>query len=122
MAIILVVDDEDMIRQTVRSTLDLDGHTTIDTSDGARVLQILQENQVDLVLTDILMPGWNGLQTISEIRKLGHNVKIIAMSGSGVSFLHLDDAAKLGADAVLEKPFRPKDLRALVSSMIKKAA
>jgi DNA-binding response OmpR family regulator len=122
MAVILVVDDEDMIRQTVRSTLELDGHTILDTSDGARVLQMLQENQVDLVLTDILMPGWNGLHTISEIRRLGHSVKIIAMSGSGVSFIHLEDAVKLGADAILEKPFRPRELRAMVVSLIKEAA
>ena len=117
---ILVVDDDPMIRQTVRSILELDGHAIMEADDGSCVLQVLDENRVDLVLTDILMPGWNGLRTISEVRRNNRDVKIIAMSGRGASCIHLDDASKLGADAGITKPFNPNELCALIADVLKR--
>lgn len=122
MSNILVVDDDDVVRKAVRTILDREGHTTLEADDGSCVPQMLHENHVDLLLTDILMPGWNGLQTIVEIRRVNRDVKIIAMSGSCASSLHMDDATKLGADAFIEKPFSGNDLRSLVTAVIKKAS
>ena len=115
---ILVLDDEDLIRQTVRTILELDGYTVIEADNGARVQQMLKDTRVDLLLTDILMPGGDGVETIREIRRHDRDLKIIAMSGSGATSLYLNAALKLGADAVLEKPFRPNDLRELVARVM----
>ena len=118
MPCILVLDDDDLIRQTVRTILEADGYMVIEASSGARVQQMLKDNRVDLLLTDILMPGSDGVETIRGIRQHDRELKIIAMSGSGANALYFKVATELGADAVLAKPFQPKHLRALVAGVI----
>ena len=118
---ILVVDDDALIRETVRNILELDGYAIMEAHDGSRVLQALEENHVDLLLTDILMPGWNGLRTISEVRRYNRDMKIVAMSGSGAGCIHLNDASKMGADAAIAKPFSPNELRALIADVMKRS-
>jgi len=117
---ILIVDDDALIRETVRKILELDGYEIMEAQDGSRVLEVLAANRIDLLLTDILMPGWNGLRTISEVRRYNSDMKIVAMSGSGASCIHLDDASKLGADAAIAKPFTPSELRALIAGVMKR--
>lgn len=89
--------------------------------DGSSVLEVLEANRIDLLLTDILMPGWNGLRTISEVRRYNSDMKIVAMSGSSATCIHLDDASRLGADASIAKPFTPSELRALIAGVISRA-
>ena len=120
-ASILVVDDDALLRRTVRTILELDGYKIVEADDGSRVLKMLEETQIDLLLTDILMPGWNGLRTISEVRRHDRDVKIVAMTGSGAGCIHLDDASKMGADASIAKPFSSSELRALVADVMKRA-
>jgi DNA-binding response OmpR family regulator len=115
---ILVVDDDALVRTTVRAVLEAEGYTVIEADDGARVRHILQERQVDLLLTDILMPDSDGVETITDIRRGDSNLKIIAMSGSGASSMYLRAALQLGADAILNKPFRGRELRELVARVI----
>ena len=107
-----------IIRQTVRTILEADGYRVIEANCGARVQQMLKDNRVDLLLTDILMPGSDGVETIRGIRQHDRELKIIAMSGSGAYSLYLKVATELGADEVLEKPFRQEELRNLVARVI----
>jgi CheY-like chemotaxis protein len=112
---ILVVDDNDLFRQTLRTVLEADGYIVLEADNGFRVQQILKHNHVDVLLTDILMPGADGVETIKDIRRTDSDLRIIAMSGSGAQGLYLKAASELGADAVLEKPFDLGQLRELVS-------
>ena len=118
MARILVIDDEEFVRMTVSQMLESDGHSVTEANDGKEGLASLRETPMDLVITDILMPNKEGLETIMEIRKKYPALKIIAMSGGGrmhnTSFLETADV--LGADAVLKKPFETQDLKDVVAA------
>ena len=118
MANLLVIDDEPLIRQMARRILEGSGHRVIEAENGVIGLARLEENPVDLVLTDIVMPNKEGVETIQDIRRFHPEVKVIAMSGSGSHQLYLDTAMKFGAHAALNKPFRPDDLREIVGRVL----
>jgi len=102
---ILVVDDDEPIRTGLAKLLSNHGYTVEVAHNGHMGLQVLQTGVFDLVITDILMPGGNGLNLITELKQIP-NIKIIAISGGGRNrnsgFLKV--AKSLGADKILEKP------------------
>jgi CheY-like chemotaxis protein len=118
MAQLLVIDDEASIRQMARRILVASGHSVIEAENGTVGLAQLAQHRVDLVLTDIVMPGTEGIETIQQIRRLLPDMKIIAMSGSNAQNLYLKVAGKLGADEILNKPFRAAELRDAVSRIL----
>jgi len=117
MARILVIDDEDMVRRVVCRTLEQAGHTVESASDGDEGLQKLGESDYDLVVTDIVMPNKEGIETISDMRKKRPGVPIIAMSGYwGAPYL--ESAGKLGAVKLLCKPFGRDELLEAVNEIL----
>lgn len=116
MALILVIDDEDQVRTMVRHTLEKMGHTVCEAANGNDGLHMFECARFDLVVTDIIMPEMEGIETIMEIRRRNPEARIIAMSGGGrarnLEFLPL--AKKLGADQALRKPFRRAELLEVV--------
>jgi CheY-like chemotaxis protein len=112
MAHILVVDDEPAFRRTVRSIVEKAGHTVTEAEDGQHALVLFAAETVDLVLTDIIMPNQEGVETIGELRRRRPNLPIIAMSGGGSTGgdLFLSLASALGATRTLAKPIRQSDL------------
>lgn len=112
MARILVIDDEPKMRQIVRRILIAAEHVVIEAEDGEAGLAQLRKEQPTSVLTDIVMPNIEGIETIREIRRLSPSTKIVAMSGGGAArdMHYLEVASVLGADAVLPKPFRAAEL------------
>jgi hypothetical protein len=100
---ILVADDEAGVRSFLRTVLEAGGYAVIEATDGRRALHLAQAGDVDLVISDLVMPEQEGLETIRALRQSAPGVRIIAISGAfGGQFLK---AAKLlGADAVLSKP------------------
>lgn len=120
MALILVIDDEPKTRQMVRRVVMSANHVVIEAEDGEAGLRRLQSEQPALVVTDILMPNKEGIETITDIRRISPTTKIIAMSGAGPTqgMLYLDAAEKLGADAVLPKPFRATELLDAVDRLL----
>jgi CheY-like chemotaxis protein len=121
MALILVIDDIAQMRALVRRMLERAKHTVIEAEDGERGLTVFAEQDPAIVITDLLMPKKEGIETIQEIRRLRPDAKIIAMSGSedvrGNS-QYLDAAKRLGADAVLAKPFQSAALAAVVDQLL----
>ena len=108
-ATILVVDDEAGIRGFMRNVLTGAGYKVMEARDGKDALEQIRGSEVNLVLTDLVMPEMEGLETIRIIRGEWPDVKIIAISGMfGGRFLHA--AELLGAHATLAKPIRPDDL------------
>jgi CheY-like chemotaxis protein len=120
MARILIVDDNATVRLATRTVLEADGHQVVEADSGVLVEAIIAGSPVDLVIVDIYMPGKDGIETIIGLRRAGHGVKIIAVSGSaerpGVSFLSA--AKRLGADATLIKPFGADELRQAIGNVL----
>lgn len=107
MARILVVDDEPELRSILREALEIAGHEVTVAADGFSAIRAQRQQPADLIITDIFMPGKEGIETIMEIRKDFPNVKIIVMSGGGryKHFEYLQAAEQLGATRSISKPF-----------------
>ena len=112
MARILVIDDDSAARDTIVQVLEDGGYEVTSAEDGKRGLVSFRREPPDLVITDIIMPEKEGIQTITEMRGERPNAKIIAISGGGrignTDFLRI--ARHLGAMDVIAKPFDPDDL------------
>lgn len=109
MATILLIDDDELVRRTLTLALRAAGHEVHTAREGREGLQILSSAQPDLVITDIIMPDQEGIETIMQIRKRDSRIPIIAISGAGVSGTldFLGTATAFGATRVIRKPFRP---------------
>ncbi len=111
MSKILVIDDDVIVRETIVQILESDGYDVVSAEDGRRGVALFRSEQPDLVITDIIMPEKEGIQTIMEIRGTRPDAKVIAISGGGrignTDFLKI--ARLLGAADVISKPFDPDD-------------
>ena len=116
MARILIADDEELLRQTLRYALESEGHEVFEAGNGVQCLDVLKSQPVDLVVTDIVMPEKEGIELIKEIRRDFPEMRILAISAGawGGKFDYLDTAAKMGAHAVLAKPFSATQIREAV--------
>lgn len=120
MARIIVIDDQEPIRRVVRRALEKEGHDVLDASDGELGIQLLERATADVVITDIFMPGQDGILTLRQIRKRFPAVKVIVMSG-GDSTGMMDlrrDAELLGAVKSLPKPFNARDIVDVVQAVL----
>jgi CheY-like chemotaxis protein len=112
---ILVIDDDTAVRTTIAQILEDEGYDVVSAEDGLRGMAAFHKEQPDLVITDIIMPEQEGIQTIAEILTTKPEAKIIAISGSArianTDFLRMAQA--LGAMAALPKPFDSDELLAL---------
>lgn len=124
MAKILVIDDERMVRETLKIILTAAGHEVLLTDDGLQGTKAFAEFSPDLVITDILMPEKEGMETIRDMRRLRPDIPIIAISGGGrvgnISFLKV--AERFGANLTIAKPFEPEHVVAMVAELLLKAA
>jgi DNA-binding response OmpR family regulator len=117
---ILVIDDEDQSRQMLQQALERAGYEVTTARDGSEGLRRFREAPTDLVITDILMPEKEGLETIMDLRREFPAVKIIAVSGGGRtgSLNFLDIAKRLGARRTLQKPFGLREMLAVVHELL----
>lgn len=124
MPLVLVIDDDPQMRATMRRMLTSSGHTVIEACDGHEGLAAFRARAPDVVVTDIVMPEQEGFQTIIELRRATRRAKILAVSGSWVAgeidFLAM--AKRLGADLVMQKPFRAAELQKAVNRLATAAA
>ena len=116
---ILVIDDDEPFRKLVTVMLTSAGYGVQEASDGTVGLDSYRQQRADVVLTDILMPEKEGIQTIRELKQIDPQVKIIAMSVSGEGrFGYLGVAMRMGAIRILPKPFTRDQLLAMVAEVI----
>ncbi len=117
---ILVIDDEEHLREAMRFTLEEEGYAVVDAENGRAGIDIYRQSPTDLIITDIIMPDYEGMETILAFKREFPESRIIAMSGreqSGpVSFLSM--AQKLGAGQTLNKPFRRAELLSAVREVL----
>lgn len=120
MARVLVVEDEEQVRDMIRQTLERAGHEVFEAADGEEGLAVFDTASIDLVVTDILMPKKGGLATILELRQKNPDLKIIAMSGGGRSgkLNFLSTAKTFPGVRTFRKPFRKTEFLAAVDELL----
>jgi len=120
MAVVMVIDDDAALRRLIVRALGNGGHEVIEAENGADALALLERHQPALIITDILMPKTEGIETINKVKDRFPGIKIIAMSGGGKSrnLMFLDIARAIGAEETLAKPFRPAKLVAAVERLL----
>ena len=117
---ILVIDDDEQMRTLLRQVMEWAGHEVFEAGDGRAGMLKQRKEQVDLVITDLIMPEQEGLETITSLKKEYPHVKIIAISGGGRigPDAYLPAAQELGADRVFSKPFDVRELAATVKELL----
>lgn len=112
MAKILIIDDDNQFREMLHEMVEREGYTVFSALDGVEGMKLFQQEHPDLIITDIIMPEKEGLETILELKKTVPEVKIIAISGGGRSHPgdYLRTATYFGADRTLAKPFSKSEL------------
>ncbi len=114
---VLVVDDEAPVRLILRKQLERAGHRVHEAENGAVALKFLTGKSIDVVITDILMPEKDGLETIMSLRTLYPKIKIIAISAP-TNQLYLQTAISLGAHAAFPKPFGLAEMEQAVEDLL----
>lgn len=123
MARILIIEDDDLLRGVLANALELAGHTVIQAANGQEGVDLFRATAADLVLTDIVMPVQEGVETIIQLRKHQREVPIIAMSGGVANTkLYLSIASRIGAKRILSKPFTPQQLIETIDEVLAEAA
>ncbi len=119
MARVLILDDEEAMREAIRMVLEEDGHEVAEASNGVTGLEMFRERPSDVVVTDLIMPKKDGIETIRDLRREFPNVKIVALSGRGGIQINanLTRAKQVGADLTILKPCEPAEIRDAVRSL-----
>lgn len=119
---ILVVDDEESVREMLTQMLEPAGYDVIEAGNGAEACDVCKELPVDLIITDIVMPEKNGIDLIMDVKNEFPDTPVIAISGGGGitgRFDYLEIAKLVGAKNILKKPFAMADLRSAVDNILK---
>lgn len=121
MATVLLIDDDEAFRSMLRRALQRRGHDVFEAAEGRSALHALSNTTVDLVITDIIMPEMEGIETIRALRRAHPELKIIAMSGGGRvrPESYLETAKAFGAIHVFSKPFDNETLLAAIDELFK---
>ena len=118
---ILIIDDDNQFRTMLRKMVERNGYEVIEASDGKEGIELYRKNHTDLIITDLIMPEKDGIETIQELKKDFPDIKIIAISGGGrlgpQDYLHL--AKMLGAQRTLTKPIELTELLKTIEELLK---
>ena len=127
---ILVIDDEEDIRIVMQQVLELEGYDVSVAADGQEGIGILENERADLVITDVIMPGMDGVATLEKIREKWPDMPVIVISGGGnvapmdyqpaaiATNAYLASASNAGASLSMTKPFERVDLLNAVKSLL----
>jgi DNA-binding response OmpR family regulator len=117
---ILIIDDEEQIREMFIEMVSLDGYEAKGAENGKVAQELLEQTTFDLVITDLIMPEKEGFETIRDIRAKYESMPIIAMSGGGrlSPDIYLPTAKSFGADYVFQKPVKRQQLLEAIKNLI----
>ncbi len=120
MARILVIDDDQPILELLRRILEREGHDVFEATNGNEGIRIAFQEPLDLVITDIVMPEKEGLETIKELKYEFPDLRILAISGGGPfnPDMFLEIAEKFGAMRSMTKPFTRQQLLDMVEELL----
>jgi len=114
---ILVVDDEEMMRELLQDVLAMEGYTVETAEDGQAALVCVKESTPLLVISDIKMPRMNGFELLKSVKERFPDMRVIMMTGYSDDFT-VKDALRLNADEYIIKPFNTQDITAVVKSVL----
>lgn len=118
MAKLLIVDDEEKIREVLRLYAEFEGHECVEAEDGMQAVKLARENNFDLILMDVMMPKLDGYYAVKEIRKFSQ-VPVIMLSARVEEYDRLF-GFEVGVDDYVVKPFSPKEVMARVAAVLKR--
>lgn len=123
-ATVLVTEDESELREIYRHMLAGAGYRVLQAANGHHACRLLQQEPVDLVMTDLLMPEMDGAELITWMRREGYNAPVLMVSGANAVFKtdFLAVVRDLGASATLEKPVTSELLLAVIDRLLRPAA
>lgn len=113
---ILIVDDEEKIREVIKEYANFENYQTDEASDGKMAIAMCNDNDYDLIVMDIMMPKLDGFTAIKEIKKK-KNIPVIMLSARGEEYDKLF-GFEIGIDDYVVKPFSPKELMARINAVI----
>jgi DNA-binding response OmpR family regulator len=113
---ILIVDDEEKIREVIREYAEFSGYAAEEAADGMSAIGMVKLNDYDLIIMDIMMPKLDGFSAVKEIQKI-KNIPVIMLSARGEEYDKLF-GFELGIDDYVVKPFSPKELMARVNAVL----
>lgn len=105
---VLIIEDHELVVEVLKLVLKRKGYHSQTVMDGNAAWKLLQETRFPVVITDIVLPGLNGIEIIRRLRDIAPETRIIAISGKGRQVL--DEALEAGAHATIEKPFKVDDI------------
>ena len=117
---ILVVDDEERIRQMIKKYANFEGHEVVEAADGMEAVKLCKEQDFDIVIMDVMMPELDGFSACREIRKF-KNVPMLMLSARGEEYDKIH-GFELGIDDYVVKPFSPKELMMRVAAIVKRSS
>lgn len=115
---ILIVDDEELIRNVVKEYSQLENYEVLEAEDGVEAIEVVKNNDIDLIIMDIMMPKLDGFSAYKQIKKM-KNIPIIMLSARSEEYDKLM-GFDLGIDDYVTKPFSPKELMARVKAVLKR--
>jgi two-component system response regulator VicR len=117
--LILIAEDDELILRTVEHKLVKEGHEVVLTRNGREAIEKINELDLDLVVTDIMMPFASGIEILSAIKSIGKKIPVIVLSSMGQEEVVVD-AFDLGASDFMVKPFSPNELILRIKRLINK--
>ena len=117
---LLIVDDDDRIRDLLKQYLSREGHSVTTASDAAAARKLFQQFSFDLAILDIMMPGEDGLSLLEALRAEGNTTPVLLLTARGQASDRIE-GLRLGADDYLPKPFEPEELALRTSAIIRRS-
>jgi DNA-binding response OmpR family regulator len=115
---VLIVDDEDMIRNVLKEYVEFEGNQAYEAADGMQAVRMCRENDYDIILMDVMMPKLDGFSAVKEIKKF-KDIPVIMLSARGEEYDKLF-GFELGVDDYVTKPFSPKEVMARINVVTKR--
>ncbi len=120
MAKLLIVDDEQGIRQVLKEYAEFEGYEVTEAADGMEAVKLCREQDFDIIVMDIMMPRLDGISAVKEIRKT-KNIPVLMLSARGEEYDKLF-GFEVGADDYVVKPFSPKEVMARLKAILTRSA
>jgi DNA-binding NtrC family response regulator len=117
---ILVVDDEEVVREVTVEVLRRGGHDPQGVPSAKHALELLDEESFDLVVSDVVMPEMTGVEFLYELRKSRPDLPVVLMTGGSKEPERATKAVELGACSLIYKPFSPAELTAAVAAALER--
>jgi CheY-like chemotaxis protein len=119
MSRVLIIDDDEHLLHALALSLRSLGYLVATATDGAKAAKLFRSQMFDVIVTDLVMPNREGVETIITLRQEFPHIGVIAMTGSSTrSELYLELAARVGADRTLAKPFKLQQLDDAIRSLL----